>query len=497
MKNAVHLVTYVDRLGGGGIAELTAVLRGPLCGLFGGVHLLPFFYPIDGSDAGFDPIDHSQVDPRLGGWTEVKALSDELPVMADLIVNHISSRAPQFKDFLRNGSRSSYQGLFLTAESVFPDGASEADLQAIYRPRPGAPFTRYALENGESRLLWTTFTPEQIDIDVLDSHGAAYLERILSIYAENHIESVRLDAVGYAIKKAGTSCFLLPETIRFIGTLAHRARELGIDVLVEVHSYYRRQLELAAHVPWVYDFALPPLILHAFAFRTTRYLLEWIRIRPTNAVTVLDTHDGIGILDVGPDRAGEHSPGLVPAEDLDQLVEWIHGNSSEASRRATGASASNLDLYQVNCTFYDAMGRDDLSYLLARAIQFFLPGIPQVYYVGLLAGENDLELLAKTRIGRDINRHFFAPGELERALQKPVVQDLTRLIRLRNAHRAFEGHFQLESGPEDSIGLRWTCGQEFAHLQLSFGDLRYKLEVSAHGAVERFIFSSASPSQDE
>jgi sucrose phosphorylase len=250
-------------------------------------------------------------------------------------------------------------------------------------------------------------------------------------------------------------------------------------------------------VPWVYDFALPPLILHAFAFRTAEHLRDWIRIRPTNAVTVLDTHDGIGILDIGADRSGDHAPGLVPPEELDQLVEWIHTNSSGASRHATGASASNLDLYQINCTFYDALGREDLSYLLARAIQFFLPGIPQVYYVGLLAGENDMELLAKTGIGRDINRHFYASGELEQELKKPVVQDLIRLIRLRNTHPAFVGQFHMDTSPDHSISLRWKWGLDFAHLQVWFDDLRYKLEVSAHGSVERFIFACALQVPDE
>src|SRR5690348_2722431 len=194
MRNAVQLVTYVDRLGGGGIAELAALLRGPLRALFGGVHLLPFFFPIDGADAGFDPIDHTQVDPRLGSWADIRPLAAELDVMADLIVNHISSRAPQFLDFLRRGPGSAHEGLFLTAEAVFPRGLTAAELNAIYRPRPGAPFTTYTLDNGESRLLWTTFTPEQIDIDVAHPQGRAYLDRILETFAANRIDAVRLDA---------------------------------------------------------------------------------------------------------------------------------------------------------------------------------------------------------------------------------------------------------------------------------------------------------------
>src|ERR671912_2588377 len=103
MRNAVQLITYVDRLTGGGLADLAALLRGPLYGLFGGVHVLPFFDPIDGADAGFDPRDHTRVDPRLGDWHDVAALAAERDVMADLIVNHISRDSPQFRDFLTQG----------------------------------------------------------------------------------------------------------------------------------------------------------------------------------------------------------------------------------------------------------------------------------------------------------------------------------------------------------------------------------------------------------
>ena len=127
------------------------------------------------------------------------------------------------------------------------------------------------------------------------------------------------------------------------------------------------------------------------------------------AITVLDTHDGIGVIDIAADGTDPQDyPGLIPPEELDALVERIHINSNGQSRQATGAAASNLDLYQVNCTFYDALGRNDYDYLLARAIQLFAPGIPQVYYVGLLAGENDMALLAKSGVGRDINRHFYS-----------------------------------------------------------------------------------------
>lgn len=474
MKNQVQLITYVDRLGGGGLRDLTALIGAPgapLAGVFGGVHLLPFFHPIDGADAGFDPIDHAQVDARLGTWDDIRALARHVDVMGDVIVNHMSSQSPQFLDYSARGEASPYAGLFLTLGSVFPRGAAERDLLAVYRPRPGLPLTCATLSNGEKRILWTTFTPQQLDIDVRHPQGRAYLDNILATFAAAGIRMVRLDAVGYAIKKPGTSCFMIPETFDFIAEFAGRARALGVEVLVEVHSYYQRQVEIARQVDWVYDFALPPLVLHALFFKTSRPLQHWIGIRPTNALTVLDTHDGIGIIDIGADASDRSShPGLVPPEDLDRLVETIHRNSRGQSRQATGAAASNLDLYQVNCTFYDALGRNDRDYLIARAIQFFLPGVPQVYYVGLLAGENDMALLARSGVGRDINRHRYARAEIESALERTVVRRLIDLIRLRNSHPAFGGEFALQDGDERSLSMRWQAGPHWAQLDVQLDE---------------------------
>jgi sucrose phosphorylase len=464
MKNQVQLITYADRLGGGTLRDLHALLRGPLAGLFGGVHILPFFDPIDGADAGFDPVDHTRVDPRLGDWGDIGRLAQDFDVMADVIVNHMSSDSPQFRDYSRLGSASTHAGLFLTMDTVFPAGASEADLLAIYRPRPGLPFTMATLANGERRLLWTTFTPQQIDIDVEHPQGQAYLTSVLQTLAAAGVTMIRLDAVGYAIKRAGTSSFMMPETFSFIDAFARQARALGLEVLVEVHSHHLKQIEIARCVDWVYDFALPPLLLHALFFGTVRHLARWIDIRPANALTVLDTHDGIGIIDIGPNTADRaRFPSLVPEDELDRMVEMIHDKSRGGSREATGAAASNLDLYQVNCTFYDALGRDDERYLLARAVQLFLPGVPQVYYVGLLAGENDMDLLRQTQVGRDINRHHYSPAEVSSALQRPVVQRLVELIRLRNAHPAFGGTFR-SCLSEDGVRLTlsWVCPREQA-----------------------------------
>lgn len=492
MRNAVQLICYVDRLGGT-LRGLRQLLCGPLSGLFGGVHLLPFFNPIDGADAGFDPVDHTQIDERLGTWADVHVLSQDMDVMADVIVNHVSSRSPQFLDYSTRGDDSKYAGMFLTLESVFPQGATERDLLAIYRPRPGLPFTSMTLANGERRVLWTTFTSEQIDIDVAHPEGTRYLDDILKILARNGVRMIRLDAVGYAVKRAGTSCFMMDETFTFIRKFSARARELGLQVLVEIHSHYKLQIEIAREVDWVYDFALPPLILHSFFSGRTSELKSWIAIRPINALSVLDTHDGIGVIDVGSEGLGpEAGHGLVPDADIERLVQRIHANSRGESLRATGAAASNLDLYQVNCTFYDAIGRDDLRYLLSRAIQFFLPGIPQVYYVGLLAGVNDMALLARTGVGRDINRHHYTRSEIAESLNRHVVCDLLELIRLRNNHPAFQGVFVLKPSSDETVDLCWSNGSACARLLVNLRSAEHVIEASDELPQSRFHLLNAS-----
>jgi len=454
LNENVQLITYVDRLGGGGFRELAELLDGPLDGLFGGVHLLPFFDPIDGADAGFDPVDHSRVDPRLGDWNDLDTVGRNRDLVADLIVNHVSSASPQFQDFLACGDASLFATMFLMPEQVFPGGFTDDDVERIYRPRPAPPFTTVTLSDGSERLVWTTFTKDQIDIDVHNTQSRQYLTGILRRLSEHGVKLVRLDAVGYAIKTAGTSCFMTPETFDFIEELTQQAHELGMAVLVEVHSHFKTQIDVAEHVDRVYDFALPPLILHALHARTAVKLKHWFGIGPRNSVTVLDTHDGIGVIDVGPRSGHEPATGLLDAGQIDWLVETIHKLSNGTSRMATGAVGKNIDLYQVNCTYFDALGRDETAYLLARLIQFFAPGIPQVYYVGLLAGQNDVELFRRTGVGRDINRHYYERDEIEQRLAAPVVQKLFALIRFRNRHPAFCGTFELLPSAESVLEIR-------------------------------------------
>ncbi len=476
MKNKIQLITYIDRLGCENIQDLNSLFNNELKGLFGGLHILPFYYPIDGEDAGFDPIDHELIDPRLGDWSDLNALSEEVDIMADLIVNHVSAKSVQFQDYLKNGKASKYASLFLTFDTVFPNGASGADLLSIYRPRPGFPFTKFKLNDGSSKLIWTTFTTNQIDIDVKSDDGIKYLEGILNTFQKGGIKMIRLDAAGYAIKKKGTSCFMIDETYDFIGQLTEKAKEKGIEVLVEIHSHYKTQIEIAKRVDYVYDFALPVLVLDTLFNKNAKSLKNWLAVSPRNAITVLDTHDGIGIVDVA--REGEKK-GLIEDVILNEIVNQMHKNSLGNSLKATGSAASNLDLYQVNCTYFDALGRDENAYFIARAIQFFVPGIPQVYYVGLFAGENDMDLLVKTNVGRDINRHYYSKEEITQNVDKPLFKKLKELMMLRNTHKAFNGDFKLIETAENLLHIKWININDWAELFIDLNKMSIKIKYSS------------------
>ena len=482
-----QLIVYPARLGGD-VASVQSLLDTALEGAFDGVHLLPFYLPYDGADAGFDPQDHTSIDPRLGTWADVTRLSRDRLVMADVIVNHMSTRSPQFVDVLANGAASPWYPMFLTLSSVFPDGATEDDLAAIYRPRPGLPFTA---------MTWGTTTPgvddvhaQQADLDVGSPASWQYLTTVMDTLVDAGVRMLRLDALGYAGKEAGTNCFMTATTRALTDRIVAYAHERGARILVEVHGHHRQQIEIAATVDYVYDFALPPLVLHALTAADLEPLAHWLDIRPQNTVTVLDTHDGIGIVDVGVSDLRPGEPGLLTADQIDALVERIHTNSGGTSRTATGAAASNLDLYQVNCTLYDALARDDRRHLLARLLQLFVPGIPQVYYVGLLAEGNDLDLLAATGVGRDVNRHHFTPSQAQAALARPVVAATVAALRLRRRHPAFSGTFTWDvRGTEGE--MRWRRGADEAALTFDVADASFTVAATVDGMARTLLTSES------
>lgn len=464
--NKVQLITYPDSLGGN-LKNLDHALDVYFPNLFeGGIHILPPF-PSSG-DRGFAPLTYQEIDPRLGTWDDIRKIGDKYPVLLDLIVNHISSGSVIFQDYLQKGHNSVYNDLFIPIKKFWPGGipASE-DIEKIFLRRK-QPFSDYRdQKTGVVKTLWTTFgktdPSEQVDIDINSSVAKDLLTDCLSNFNRNGVKIVRLDAIGYVIKKVGTSCFFVePEIFDFLTWLRNLADSLNIVLLPEVHADYATQLKLVEHGYWIYDFILPYLILEALVFNDSQKLGEYLVTRSHRQFTMLDCHDGIP---VKPDLDGLYDP-----KKARKLVEicLARGGNPSLIFSPKYYDADGFNIHQIRGTYYSLLGCDDTSYLIARAIQFFTPGVPQVYYVGLLAGQNDENGFKRTSDGREINRHNYSFEEIDRALQRPVVQKLFDLIRFRNRHPAFNGSFSMPETSDTSIIFRWDNGNDWATLDVDF-----------------------------
>jgi sucrose phosphorylase len=243
-----------------------------------------------------------------------------------------------------------------------------------------------------------------------------------------------------------------------------------------VHAHHSIQDRLAQRGYRVYDFALPLLVLHALGRGSAAALREHLRNCPRRQVTLLDCHDGIP---VQPDLDG-----LLPVDEAQWVVQRCLEQGANLSRIFSPQHRlrPDFDAHQVNCAYYSALGARDEAYLAARAIQFFAPGIPQVYYHGLLAGENTPAEVERAGDRRAINRPNYTRAGVERALQKPVVQRLLNLIRLRNTHPAFGGEFDLpETGDDRELALRWRRGERWCLLRAHLPSGRAEILTSEGG----------------
>jgi len=460
LKNGVHLITYADSLGGD-IRELHAILKNNLEGALVGIHLLPF-YP-SSADRGFAPITYREVEGRFGSWEDVESLGDDFDLTVDFMVNHVSSHSSWFKDWIEKGSDSNWDGLFIPVDRLYPDGISEEDRKTIYTRKPREPWIPVEFSDGSVRNIWCTFSEEQIDIDVFSKTGRRWLKEELSALSSHRgIKMIRLDAAGYATKKPGTRFFFEePEIIELFDRCKAVTSPFGVELLPEVHEHHSYQERLAGWGLPVYDFALPMLILYAFYSGEASPLAGWLKRCPRNCVTTLDTHDGIGVVDVAD---------LLSQDQIDFTVNTLYEKGSNMNRRYSSADYGNLDLYQINCTYYSALGENDDAYLAARAIQFFAPGVPQVYYVGLLAGVNDIKLVEESRQGRNINRHSYSVKEAKEELERPVVKRLLELMKFRNSEPAFSGN-DIKVTLEAEVGvlvIRRKNGEYQAALKVDF-----------------------------
>jgi sucrose phosphorylase len=467
-----QLLTYPDSLGGG-LPQLNSLLDGPLEGLFHGVHILPPF-PSSG-DRGFAPLTYREIDPRFGTWEDIRRLGERHDVLLDLMINHISRQSVEFQDFERRGRRSPYADLFVTVDKIWPDGdPPRADIDLIFLRKPDSPFSTVTIrETGEQERVWTSFGSadwsEQVDLDITSDVTRALITDWLRFFASQRVRVVRLDAVGYVVKKPGTSCFMVePEIYDFLGWVTDEAASCGLTVLPEVHDTYATHRRLSEHGMWTYDFVLPGLVLQALETGHAERLAEHLSGMPQRVFTTLDCHDGIP---VRPDLDGI----LRPAEMLD-LAALVEARGGNVNRLMSPTHADSVDVHQLNCTYYSALECDDDRYLAARAIQLFARGVPQVYYVGLLAGENDHAAVAQTGEGRAINRHNYTTREIDVSLDRLVVQRLLELIRLRNSHAAFDGTLEVEQTGPARLRMSWQASSSFCSLDVDVSTGRFTVD---------------------
>jgi sucrose phosphorylase len=444
----IILITYGDLLlspGAMPLAALAGFLDRFMRRAVNTVHILPFF-PYS-SDRGFSVTDFEEVDPRLGSWRDIEELSSRYRVMFDGVFNHASARSQWFQRFL--DGHPEYQDFFI----AFSTGAAiSADhLRLILRPRTSDLLTPFATLHGP-RFVWTTFSPDQVDLNFKSERVLVRVVEILLQYVRRGADIVRLDAITYIWHELGTRCAHLRETHALVqlfrAILDVVAPQVALVTETNVPhsdnvSYFgdgRNEAQM------VYNFALPPLVLHAFHSGTTGKLTRWAQslelVSPTATFfNFLDSHDGIGLLG---------AQGLLDADDVALLVEKARAHGGLVSFRSTGDGGESP--YELNITWYSALNRDGDAegqrtqvdrYVASRAIALCLRGVPGVYLPGLFGAKNDTAAILAGKEKRSINRKTLDEPALVALLQDrdswvhQVASRLRRLARRRIATPAF------------------------------------------------------------
>ena len=417
-----------------------------------GIHILPFF-PFS-SDDGFAVIDYTEVNSKLGHWGHISHIANRFKFMSDLVLNHASSYHEWFTQF-RSGQEPGCNYI-ATAET-------DDDLSKVVRPRPSPLLREVETSNGK-RHVWCTFSHDQVDLNFANPDLLIEFIKILRLYISKGIRIIRLDAVAFLWKEAGTSSIHLPQTheiIRLMRTLVNYDEE-HIILITETNvpnqenlSYFGNQNE--AHV--VYNFSLPPLMVHALLTGKSDYLKKWMMGMPpaargTTYLNFTASHDGIG------QRPCE---GLLDDDELQSMHETIKSFGGLVSMRKTNDGGEKP--YELNISLFDALkgtvnGPDEWQierFTCSQTIMMALEGIPAFYIHSLLATPNDYELREKTNHNRSINRHSWDYDTLKEKLadhntpQSKVLNELRRLIAIRRTQPAFHPNatqFTLHLGSE-------------------------------------------------
>jgi sucrose phosphorylase len=430
------------------LAALRRFARARLGGLVSTIHLLPFF-PYS-SDDGFSVIDFHAVDLVLGGWADVAALGEDHRLVFDLVLNHISSRSAWFERYL--AGEAPFEELAIVV-------APGADLSAVTRPRALPLLSGYRRRDGSGVHLWTTFSSDQIDLNYASPEVLLAVVDVVLDYVERGAAMLRLDAVAYLWKRIGTPCIHLPETHEVVRLLRDVLDAVAPDValLTETNVPHRENVSYFGdgrdEAQLVYNFTLPPLVLHALLTGSAEHLTRWARTleAPSEATTFFNftaSHDGVGVRPL---------EGILSADEIERLAELTRRRGGRVSCRSTPEGGESP--YELNVTYVDALrGTDDPAgdalhaarFIASQAVALCLPGVPALYIGSLLGSRNWDEGVRRLGHPRAVNREKLELSRVEAELDDPgslrhrIFGGLSRLLRARAANAAFHPNAAME-----------------------------------------------------
>lgn len=489
------LNAYPDSLGGT-LSDAVAFLQEKeVKGAFSSFYILPSLFNTD-LDRGFSVIDYG-INGVIATEEDLEALqSMGIDLKLDFILNHLSVQSPQFQDLVEKGDASAYKDFFIDWNK-FWEGCGDLDEEGVLVPRqeyikdmffrkPGLPVLVVEFADGTKRPYWNTFYQQvdvdetgkkhylgQMDLNIKSPLVLDFYQQTLKALAGYGAKIVRLDAFAYAPKEVGAKNFLNdPGTWDFLQQITDMAQPYGVALLPEIHaSYEEGTYKIIAQKGYmVYDFFLPGLVLDAFEQKSGEKLAAWaneILQSGMKTVNMLGCHDGIPVLDL---------KGLLPEERIQSLIDTLVKRGGFVKDLH---GAKNV-YYQVNATYYSALGEDDRRMLLARALQLFMPGKPQVWYLDLFAGKNDYAAMERAGAGghKEINRTNLSKEAMAAALEKPVVQRQLELLKLRADCPVFQEGAAITVKAEGSVlTMAWEKGGQIAALKADLADASFTLTV--------------------
>ncbi len=449
------MITYATSVredGVDGLQSLQTFCDRYLADTINGLHILPF-YPYS-SDDGFAVIDYCTVDPAAGSWEDIQSIAGRYRLMADLVINHVSSQSKWFQNFISRKD---------PGKDYFKETRPEEDLSMVVRPRSTPLRTEVDTVDGK-RWVWCTFGPDQVDLDFGNPEVLLRFVEIVRFYLEQGIRVLRLDAVAFLWKEPGTTSLhdqRTHEIIKLLRTLID-FHDPSVMLITETNVPNRDNLTYfgnsnEAHA--IYNFSLPPLLIHTLLTGDCRHLKTWMMSMPpardgTTYFNFLASHDGIGMRPLD---------GLLSEAERARLLDTLTTFGGKISLR-TGPDGT-AHPYEINISLIDALagtenGPDEFQlerFVCAHAIMLALEGIPGIYIHSLLGTSNDHEGLARTGRYRSINRRSWDRVELEQLLDDPasmhsrVLASLRHLIRLRREQKAFSPNavqFTMQLGKE-------------------------------------------------